>query len=273
VRKTKVKGCALLLITGVNLVFLSGLESLGLPNINSPQLCASVWSTAVGVEAGAFGPGGSRGFSSGFLQPESLKTGVSNRLLYLRSRQFIEILFVVLVSPAALLVTATAAAAVAILMGRPVFIRQERVGLHGRVFKLLKLRTMKPGAARRGTATLKQDPRVTSFGRFLRRTHIDEIPQLWNVLIGEMSLIGPRPEQVHLVAKYRVNIPNYDLRHLIRPGLSGYAQVYYGYAANLVETRRKLAYDLFYIQHFGAILDLQIALMTIRVCLRSTNAR
>ena len=170
-----------------------------------------------------------------------------------------------LASPAALITVAGCALLIAVLMGRPIFFAHERVGRNGRVFKMLKLRTMKVHSQPERCATVKNDRRITPLGAFLRRSHLDELPQLWNVLRGDMALIGPRPEQPDLVAQYTTLIPNYELRHLVRPGLSGCAQVYYGYAADVHETREKLAFDLFYVQHFGPILDLKILARTIWV--------
>ena len=114
-------------------------------------------------------------------------------------------------------------------------------------------------------ATLNEDDRVTRLGNWLRRSHIDELPQLWNILIGDMSLIGPRPEQPHLARRYAIYIPGYDSRHLVRPGLSGWAQVCFGYAADIEETRQKFAYDLYYVLNIGPALDLKICAKTIQV--------
>jgi lipopolysaccharide/colanic/teichoic acid biosynthesis glycosyltransferase len=169
---------------------------------------------------------------------------------------------VLLAAPAVFLVIAVAALLVLVMMGRPVFFIQGRVGLHGRAFQMLKLRTMRPSVSA-GVATALNDARITPLGRFLRRSHIDELPQLWSVLTGDMALIGPRPEQPELVAQYRQLIPHYDLRHSVRPGLSGWSQVSFGYAATVEETRRKLEYDLFYIQHFGPRIDLEVLALTV----------
>jgi lipopolysaccharide/colanic/teichoic acid biosynthesis glycosyltransferase len=180
---------------------------------------------------------------------------------------------VVAISPIALVVLLFAAAATAIFMGFPIFIIQDRVGLDGRVFKLLKLRTMVDAPSGEARATAPDDDRITAFGGFMRRSHLDELPQLWNVLIGDMSFIGPRPEQVSLVEKYRDALENYDFRHSVRPGLSGLAQVYYGYAADLSETSEKLKYDLFYVQNLGLRMDLQIILRTIAVYMNPVYVR
>jgi lipopolysaccharide/colanic/teichoic acid biosynthesis glycosyltransferase len=171
-------------------------------------------------------------------------------------------------APAALVII-LAAIAILFTMGPPVFFSQKRVGLGGKLFTLLKLRTMTQHPANNFGATLPGDRRITALGQVLRDSHIDELPQLWNVWRGEMSIVGPRPEQPHLVSLYEDVIPNYPLRHMVRPGLTGYAQVYFGYAATLAETRVKLEYDLHYIRQMGPGLDLTILFRTLAVLLRN----
>lgn len=163
----------------------------------------------------------------------------------------------ILVLLAALLIWATD--------GRPVFFSQERVGKNGRIFKMRKLRTMALSTGKVMHATLSNDARITATGRFLRRSHLDELPQLWNIFVGDMSFIGPRPEQPHLVEYYKQHIAGFDLRHAVRPGLSGLAQVAFGYAADLEETREKFRYDLYYVQNLSAGLDLKILGRTVQV--------
>lgn len=149
--------------------------------------------------------------------------------------------------------------------GRPIFFTQERVGRDGKIFKMRKLRTMANTNEKVMHATLANDQRITPTGRFMRQSHLDELPQLWNVFTGDMALIGPRPEQPHLVEYYRQHIPGFDLRHTVRPGLSGLAQVSFGYATDLEETRQKFRYDLYYVQNISPWLDVQICLRTIQV--------
>ena len=115
--------------------------------------------------------------------------------------------------------------------------------------------------------TQQADPRVTRVGNFLRASRIDELPQVWNVLKGEMSLIGPRAEWDRLVEEYEREIPCYHFRHLVKPGITGWAQVNYPYGANLEDTRRKLEFDLYYIRHFSFLLDASIVLKTVHVML------
>jgi sugar transferase (PEP-CTERM system associated) len=147
----------------------------------------------------------------------------------------------------------------------PILFRQTRVGRRGRHFSVLKFRTMRQDAEDSGAVwATKNDPRVTSIGRFMRQTRLDEIPQLWNVLRGEMGFVGPRPERPEFVQWLSSEIPFYDLRHLIRPGITGWAQVRYQYGATLEETRQKLEYDLYYIKHLSLGLDLLIMFETIK---------
>ena len=156
----------------------------------------------------------------------------------------------------------------------PVFFRQTRVGMGGRNFDVIKFRTMFTNAEAGGAKwATKNDPRVTKVGMFLRKTRIDEIPQLWNVLRGDMGFVGPRPERPEFVAWLSQELPFYYLRTLIRPGLTGWAQVRYGYGATLAETKEKLEYDLYYIKHMSLGLDLLIMFETIKTILRRRGAQ
>ena len=156
----------------------------------------------------------------------------------------------------------------------PVFFRQTRVGMGGRNFDVIKFRTMFTDAEAGGAKwATKNDPRVTKVGMFLRKTRIDEIPQLWNVLRGDMGFVGPRPERPEFVAWLSEELPFYYLRTLIRPGLTGWAQVRYGYGATLAETKEKLEYDLYYIKHMSLGLDLLIMFETIKTILRRRGAQ
>ena len=154
-----------------------------------------------------------------------------------------------------------------------VFYHQDRVGLQGRVFRVHKFRTMREGAeAATGPvwASKAGDPRVTWLGRWLRRTRVDEMPQLWNVLKGDMSFVGPRPERPEFVSDLTRQIPFYGQRHVVRPGITGWAQVRYTYGASVEDALQKLQYDLFYIKHLSIPLDLFIVLNTVKtVILRS----
>jgi lipopolysaccharide/colanic/teichoic acid biosynthesis glycosyltransferase len=168
-------------------------------------------------------------------------------------------------------------AALAILLesGLPVLFRQERVGQGGRPFRVLKLRTMRVDAEHDGIArwATRGDSRVTRVGRVLRKLRIDELPQLINVLNGEMSLVGPRPERPEFVAQLREEIRFYDLRHSIKPGLTGWAQIRYPYGASIDDARRKLQFDLFYVKNNSLVLDVLILAETVRVVLFGEGAQ
>jgi len=156
----------------------------------------------------------------------------------------------------------------------PIFFRQTRVGAGGRHFEVLKFRTMYTNAEAGGAKwATKNDPRVTRVGMFMRKTRIDEIPQLWNVLRGDMGFVGPRPERPEFIPMLSDHLPYYYMRHLIRPGLTGWAQVRYGYGATLAEAREKLEYDLYYIKHMTLGLDLLIMFETIKTILRRRGAQ
>jgi len=171
---------------------------------------------------------------------------------------------VIFVSPVVATLVALGALGVLLTMGWPVFFVQERVGLAGKPFRMWKLRTMLPATpGQTDQAAMPGDRRVTRLGAFLRRFRIDELPQVWNVLRGEMSLIGPRPEAVAFHEDYLLEVPEYSYRNLVRPGITGWAQVCAPPSANADEARRKLAYDLYYVKRMSLFLDLQIALRTI----------
>ena len=156
----------------------------------------------------------------------------------------------------------------------PIFFNQTRVGQGGRLFTAHKFRTMRADAEAAGAVwAAKDDPRVTRVGGFMRKTRLDEIPQLWNVLRGEMAFVGPRPERPEFVQWLSQEIPYYDLRHLIRPGITGWAQVRYRYGASLEETKHKLEYDLYYIKHQSIGLDLLIMFETIKTIILRRGAQ
>ena len=153
------------------------------------------------------------------------------------------------------------------LDGGPIFYRQERIGKHGRLFTVVKLRTMRHQAHGPATWTEERDGRVTAAGRILRRLHVDELPQSWSVLRGQMSLIGPRPEQPQYVERLRSEIDFYNTRLTVRPGLTGWAQVNSGYGSSVDDARVKLSYDLYYVKHQSLSLDLIILARTIMAVL------
>ncbi|MBN8654501.1 MAG: sugar transferase [Anaerolineae bacterium] len=165
------------------------------------------------------------------------------------------------------------AIAIIVETGFPVFYSQPRLGKGARLFTILKFRTMKQNAEADGQPKVAEenDPRVTRVGNFLRKTRLDELPQFWTVLRGEMSLVGPRAERPELVAEYQKQIPYYRARLLVKPGLTGWAQINYGYVATVKETFVKLEYDLYYIKHRTLNLDFSIVLRTIGTVLRRTG--
>jgi sugar transferase (PEP-CTERM system associated) len=156
----------------------------------------------------------------------------------------------------------------------PAFYAQRRVGRYGRVFTIHKLRSMRADAEAQSGAVwaTSADARITPLGRLLRRTRLDELPQLWNVLVGDMSLVGPRPERPEFVQMLTREIPFYGQRHVVRPGLTGWAQVRYTYGASVEDAMQKLQYDLFYIKHMSIALDLLILFSTIKIVILRRGA-
>ena len=204
-------------------------------------------------------------FSDGFRKPRAL--------------MFAKRLVDVLASSAGLILGAplflAVAAAIRFTSAGPVLYRQMRVGERGRTFRLHKFRTMRTDAesATGPVFATEHDPRVTPVGNFLRRTRLDELPQLWNILRGEMSLVGPRPERPEFVKDLTDEIPFYGQRHVVKPGLTGWAQVRYAYAATVADTMEKLQYDLFYIKNLSMVLDVVILLSTVKTVLRREGSR
>jgi exopolysaccharide biosynthesis polyprenyl glycosylphosphotransferase len=156
----------------------------------------------------------------------------------------------------------------------PAFFRQTRVGLYGESFDVIKLRSMRTDAEAAGAQWAKKDdPRVTRIGKFIRKVRIDELPQAWSVLKGEMSFVGPRPERPEFVADLEDQLPYYAERHMVKPGITGWAQVHYPYGASIEDSRHKLEYDLYYAKNYTPFLDLLIILQTLRVVLWHEGAR
>jgi sugar transferase (PEP-CTERM system associated) len=157
----------------------------------------------------------------------------------------------------------------------PAFYRQRRVGLYGQTFDIPKLRSMRQDAEAAGTAVwaAERDPRVTRIGRFIRTVRIDELPQCWTVLKGQMSFVGPRPERPQFVDDLEQQLPFYAERHTVKPGITGWAQINYPYGASIEDARHKLEYDLYYAKNYSPFLDLLILLQTLRVVLWPAGAR
>jgi exopolysaccharide biosynthesis polyprenyl glycosylphosphotransferase len=168
-----------------------------------------------------------------------------------------------------------AAAAIRVTSLGPILYRQDRVGLAGRTFRIAKFRSMRVDAEKDGAARFatRDDERITPVGRILRNTHIDELPQLWNVLAGDMSLVGPRPERPVFVEGFKRTVPFYDLRHRVKPGITGWAQVKDAYAASEAETRSKLSRDLYYIKRGSLWMDLKIMAETAWVMITRRGSR
>jgi lipopolysaccharide/colanic/teichoic acid biosynthesis glycosyltransferase len=156
----------------------------------------------------------------------------------------------------------------------PAIFRLERLGESGRTFTIYKFRTMRADAEeRRPTWAEERDPRATGIGRFLRRTRIDELPQLWNVLKGDMSMVGPRPERPEFLEELQETVPFWTRRHLVKPGITGWAQVRRGYTADVEGTAEKLSYDLWYLRHRSLVIDLAICARTFTTLASGAGSR
>ena len=183
---------------------------------------------------------------------------------------FASLVLVTLTAPVVLV----AALLVRVTSPGPVLFRQERVGQHGRTFMLYKFRSMRVDAEAGGPKWASEnDPRVTAVGRVIRKLRIDELPQIFNVLKGDMSFVGPRPERPMFVDDLAQQLPYYAERHTVRPGITGWAQVNYPYGASVEDAFQKAQYDLYYIKNFSVFLDILILIKTIRVILFGSGAR
>jgi len=195
-------------------------------------------------------------------------------LLYLRLKRLVDLVAAVVLAPLFLILVGLAAIAIKLDSKGPVFFLQPRMGFRGRPFRMIKLRTMKVGAqAEGGNFTEENDPRITRTGRLLRKFRIDELPQIINIFAGQMSWIGPRPEAVELSDWYQRDIPFYSYRHIVRPGISGWAQVHQGNVAQVEQATHKLHYDFYYIKHFSPWLDVLITAKTIRTVLTGFGSK
>jgi sugar transferase (PEP-CTERM system associated) len=188
-------------------------------------------------------------------------------------------MFDVVVSATLLLLAAPVIAVTALLIKLespgPAFFRQRRVGLYGQPFEIIKLRSMRQDAEVGGVAVWaqKDDPRITRIGAIIRKLRIDELPQAWSVLMGKMSFVGPRPERPQFVADLEARLPYYAERHMVKPGITGWAQINYPYGASIEDARQKLEYDLYYAKNYTPFLDVLILLLTLRVILWPEGAR
>jgi lipopolysaccharide/colanic/teichoic acid biosynthesis glycosyltransferase/glycosyltransferase involved in cell wall biosynthesis len=199
---------------------------------------------------------------------------IDNDPSYDRAKRLLDVITVIAFAPLWLPLAACVALAVRLDSKGPALYSQPRVGRDGQVFTLWKFRSMVHGLQAPGVHFAQaEDPRITRVGRLLRRSRLDELPQLFNVLMGHMSLIGPRPEQTAFVRDFAATIPSYPYRHLVRPGLTGWAQVQQGYADSADATRIKLSYDLYYVAHYSLALDLLIAAKTVKTVCTGFGAR
>lgn len=205
---------------------------------------------------------------------EDLVEGFALSRLYLWLRRLIELSAMVVVLPLLLPLMGAVALAIWTESGRPILFTQTRVGQGGNLFEMLKFRSMEFEADEEGPRFASEsDQRVTRVGSFIRQYRLDELPQLWNVLMGEMSIIGPRPEQVPFAEEFEEGIPFYPYRHMVRPGITGWAQVNQGYVADTDRTYEKLAYDLYYLKYFSPWLDMLIVYRTLHIILTGFGAR
>ncbi len=205
-------------------------------------------------------------FSDGFASGRMLSS------VFKRAFDIVASLILLAVTLPVILVTALA---IKLESRGPAFYRQRRVGLYNQGFDILKLRSMLQDAEIAGKAVwaAEDDPRITRIGRFIRKVRIDELPQTWTVLRGEMSFVGPRPERPQFVDELETQLPYYAERHMVKPGITGWAQINYPYGASIEDARHKLEYDLYYAKNYSPFLDMLILLQTLRVVLWPTGAR
>ena len=191
-----------------------------------------------------------------------------------RIKRVLDFVVALILAGASLPVVAITALAIRLESRGPILYRQDRVGKGGKVFSVMKFRSMRCDAEAHGARwAQKRDPRVTRVGRIIRMFRIDELPQIWNVLKGEMSIVGPRPERPEFVKQLEAKIPYFGVRHTVRPGITGWAQVKYPYGASLEDAQRKLEYDLYYVKNMSILLDLKILLKTVGVVILGEGAR
>ena len=187
---------------------------------------------------------------------------ITKNVAYFHAKRTMDIILSLIVLVVTFPAMLIAMLAVKLTSKGPIFFKQKRIGEKEIPFTLLKLRTMEVGSDKKGDYTQENDPRITSIGNFLRKSRLDELPQLLNVIKGDMSLIGPRAEWDKLVETYEKEIPLYHLRHISKPGITGWAQVNYPYGANLEDTINKLKYDLYYVRYYSLTMDLTIVIKT-----------
>jgi lipopolysaccharide/colanic/teichoic acid biosynthesis glycosyltransferase len=193
--------------------------------------------------------------------------------LYVGVKRVIEIALILALLPLLVVLSLAISFAIKLDSPGPIIFRQQRTGFQGEAFTMLKFRSMVKQQDQINRFAEKEDNRVTRVGKLIRRLRLDEVPQLWNVICGEMSLIGPRPEQIQFTERFEKLIPFYGFRHMIRPGVTGWSQVMYGYAASDDQTRAKLEFDFYYIKHMSAWLDILVLVKTLRTIILGSGVR
>ncbi|TAL69561.1 MAG: sugar transferase [Bacteroidetes bacterium] len=191
---------------------------------------------------------------------------------YLRFRRYLELIFIIIMFPVILILFLLFSIMVFIDSGNRIIYKQTRIGLNGKPFIMYKFRTMRAIPKFQNNYFLHQRDRVTSFGKFLRKHRLDELPQIWNVLKGDMSLIGPRPEAIELYYYFLNAIPDYLNRTMITPGITGWAQANYAHTLTIEGNKEKLKYDIYYINHLSIKLDLIIIIKTLKVIFTGKNS-
>lgn len=232
--------------------------------------CDRVWSAAAGPEH-ADGRVNLATYARASLDGSALVNG-GRRVRVLKRLVDIALSLTLLIFT--LPITLVAALAIKLDSPGPIFYKQQRIGRGGKPFTVIKFRSMRTDAERAGAQwAARNDDRITRVGRFLRASRIDEIPQAFTILRGAMSFVGPRPERPEFMAELTAAVPHYADRHLVKPGLTGWAQVNFPYGASIGATRQKLTYDLYYIRHYSLLLDLFIVLKTVKVALTGEGSR
>ncbi|MEZ9835151.1 sugar transferase [Vibrio breoganii] len=201
------------------------------------------------------------------IEPNNLKLFSSSRI-YQRIKRSVDIMLILLFSPILVVISSAVAIAVKLNNSREsILFKQERCGVHGLTFQMYKFRSMHSTEESSADFATNLDHRIDNLGAFLRKTRLDELPQFWNVLKGDMAIIGPRPEQPYFAQQFQAQIPLYGYRHSVKPGITGWAQVEQGYTDSTDSTKEKVAFDLYYIKNLSAQLDLYILLKTAKIVL------
>lgn len=214
---------------------------------------------------------------TGRVRVEHLSENMFGELLpsasYALIKRLIDLLAVILLLPFLLPIMLVTAVLIRLDSPGDIFYTQQRMGFRGKIFTMYKFRSMRNDVDGKGFTEEEEDPRITRVGKFIRKYRIDELPQMLNILKGQMSLIGPRPESLELSTWYEQDVPFFSYRHVVRPGISGWAQVNHGYAAEVEGMRVKIEHDFYYIKHFSLWLDILITVKTIRTILTGFGAR